>query len=134
MNNKKSTTGGAFFLGGRLVSWSSKKQDFTSQTIGEEEFVVVENNSKQVVWMKQMVKDIRIEINESIFIHCDNTSTVNMSKNLVLCSKTKYISIKYHMPREKFLEKEIRLQYVRTKEKITNVFTKPLPKETFEYL
>ena len=38
------------------------------------------------------------------------------------------------MLREKVLEKEIRLEYVRTKEHIENIFTKPLPKETFEYL
>ena len=83
--------------------------------------------------MKKMLKDIRIELNELFFIHCDNTSTTNMSKNLVLHSKTESILIKYHL-REKAIEKEIRLEYVRTKEKIANIFTKPLPKETFEYL
>ena len=69
-----------------------------------------------------------------IVIHYDNTSTVNMSKNPVLHSKTKHISIKYHMLREKVVDKEIRLEYVSTKEKIVDIFTKPLPKETFEYL
>ena len=52
----------------------------------------------------------------------------------MLHSKTKHISIKYHVLREKVLEKEIRLEYVSTKEKIANIFTKPLPKDTFEYL
>ena len=64
-----------------------------------------------------MLKDIRIEINEPVVIHCDNTSTVNISKNLVLHSETKHISIKYHMLREKVTEKEIILEeYVSTKE------------------
>ena len=62
-----------------------------------------------------MLKDIRIEISEPIVIHYDNTSMVNMSKNPVLHSKTKHISIKYHMLREKVVEKEIRLEYVNTK-------------------
>ena len=83
--------------------------------------------------MKQMLKDIRIEINEPIVIHCDNTSTVNMSKNPLLHSNTKHISIKYHMLRDKVVDKEISLEYVRTKEKIVDIFTKPLPKEIFEY-
>ena len=65
-----------------------------------------------------MLKDLRIEISELVVIHCDNTSIVNMSKNLVLHSKTKHISIKYHMLREKVVEKEIKLEYVRTKEKM----------------
>ena len=59
---------------------------------------------------------------------------VNMSKNSVLHSKTKHISIKYHMLREKVVEMEIRLEYVSTKEKIVDIFTKNLPKDTFEYL
>ena len=63
-----------------------------------------------------MLKDIRIEFSEPIVIHYDNTSTVNMSKNLVLHSKIKHISIKYHTLREKVVEKKIRLEYVRTKE------------------
>ena len=80
-----------------------------------------------------MLKDIRIEISEHIVIHCDNTSTVNMSKNPMLHSKTKHISIKYHMLREKVAKKEIKLERVSTKEKIEDIFTKPLLKETFEY-
>ena len=39
MDEKKSTNGGAFFLGRRLVSWLSKKQDFISRSIAEEEYV-----------------------------------------------------------------------------------------------
>ena len=77
---------------------------------------------------------IRIEFSEPVVIHCDNTRTINMSKNLVLHSKTKHISIKYHMLKEKVTEKEIRLEYVSIKEKIADIFTKLLPKETFEYL
>ena len=75
--------------------------------------------------------DIKIEFSEPIFIHCDNTRPMNMSKNLVLHSKTKNISIKYNMLREKVAEKKIRLEYVTTKEKIVDIFTKPHPKRDF---
>ena len=78
-----------------------------------------------------MLKDKRIETSEPIFIHCDNTSIVKMFKNLVLHSKTKHISIKYHIVRGKIVEKEIRLEHVSTKEKIADIFTEPLTRETF---
>ena len=68
------------------------------------------------MWMKLMLKDIRIEFEELVIIYCDNTSTVSMFKNLVLHSRTKHISIKYHVLREKATEKKIRLEYVSTKE------------------
>ena len=45
----------------------------------EVEYVVVANNYNQVFWMKQMMKGIRIEFNEPVVIHCDNTRMVNIS-------------------------------------------------------
>ena len=92
------------------------------------------NNYSQVIWMKKMLKEIRIDFLELVIIYYDNTSTVGMFKNLILHSKTKYISIKYHVLREKVSEKEIKLEYVSTKDQIIDIFTEPLPKDTFEYL
>ena len=46
--------------------------------------------------------------------------------------KTKHIPIKYHFLREKFVEKTVKLDYNATKEKIVNIFTKYLSKDTFE--
>ena len=80
------------------------------------------------------VEGIRVTFVELVIIYCDNTSTMSMSKNPIFHSKTKHISIKYHVLREKVVEKEIRLEYVNTKEKIVDIFTKVLPKDTFEYL
>jgi hypothetical protein len=47
-------------------------------------------------------------------------------------SKTKYIPIKYHFLWEQVVEKNIRVEYVGTKEQITNIFTKLLPREAFD--
>jgi hypothetical protein len=49
-------------------------------------------------------------------------------------SKTKHIPIKYHFLQEQVVEKNIRVEYVGTKEQVTTIFTKPLPREAFEYL
>ena len=81
-----------------------------------------------------MMKDIRITFKETIIIYCDNTSIVTISKKHVLHFKAKTISIKYHVFRDKVAEKEIRLEYVNIEEQIADIFTKALPKNTFEYL
>jgi hypothetical protein len=49
-------------------------------------------------------------------------------------SKTKHIPIKYHFLQEQVAEKNIKVDYVSTKEQVENIFTKPLPREAFEYL
>jgi hypothetical protein len=55
-------------------------------------------------------------------------------KKPVMHSKTKNIPIKYHFLREQVAEKNIRVEYVGTKEQVADIFTKPLPGEAFEYL
>ena len=63
-----------------------------------------------------MLKDIGITFEEPIIIYFDNISIVSMSKNPVLHSKTKNIAIKYHVLREKVVEKQIILEYIKSKE------------------
>jgi len=49
-------------------------------------------------------------------------------------SKTKHIPFKYHFLREQVLEQKVKLEYVPSKEQVADILTKPLPRETFEYL
>ena len=72
--------------------------------------------------------------NEPIPILCDNTSAINISKNVVMHSKTKHIPIKFHFLQEQVTENNIKLEYIGTKEQVAYIFTKPLPREIFEYL
>ena len=57
-----------------------------------------------------------------------------MSKNSIMHFKTKHIPTKYHFLREQVSQKVVKLEYVDTKEQIADIFTKPLPKESFEHL
>jgi hypothetical protein len=63
-----------------------------------------------------------------------NTSAINISKNIVIHSRKKHISIKYHFLREKVMENDVNLEYVPTKDHISNILPKDIPKDTFEYL
>ena len=49
-------------------------------------------------------------------------------------AKTKHIAIKYHYVRELVEDKQVKMEYNHSKEKIVDIFTKPLPKDAFEYL
>ena len=73
-------------------------------------------NFSNIVLFKQLLEGMKVEIKEPVLMFCDNTSTINISKNLVMHSKIKHIAIKYHFVRELVQDKEIRLEYVHTKE------------------
>ena len=78
--------------------------------------------------------DTQVEYDEPIPIYCDNKSAIGMLKNLMMHSKTKQIPIKYHFLREQVAEKNIRVEYVGKQEQVEDIFTKPLSRESFEYL
>ena len=73
------------------------------------------------------------EVKGPVIIYCDNTSAIIISKNLVSHPKSKHIGIKYMYLKEHVEEKEVRLEYINTTKQIVDIFTKPLPKESFEY-
>jgi hypothetical protein len=105
-----------FYLGECLVSWIRKKQSSVSLSIAEVEYVAATTCCTQVIWMKQTLTDIQVEYDEPIPIYYDKKSIINISKNPVIHSKTKNIPIKYHFLWERVAEKNIRVEYVGTKE------------------
>nr|GFA43767.1 retrovirus-related Pol polyprotein from transposon TNT 1-94 [Tanacetum cinerariifolium] len=58
LDSRKSTSGGIQFLGGdKLVNWSSKKQDCTSMSSAEAEYVSLSACCAQVLWMRTQLTD-----------------------------------------------------------------------------
>ncbi|GJT51653.1 retrovirus-related pol polyprotein from transposon TNT 1-94 [Tanacetum coccineum] len=58
LDSRKSTSGGIQFLGGdKLVSWSSKKQDCTSMSSAEAEYVSLSACCAQVLWLRTQLID-----------------------------------------------------------------------------
>jgi hypothetical protein len=79
--------------------------------------------------MKQTLEDLQISYNNPITINCDNTSAINILKNIVMHSKIKHISIRCHFLKDQAAQKVVKIVYV---EQIAHIFTKPFPMSTFE--
>nr|GEZ32839.1 retrovirus-related Pol polyprotein from transposon TNT 1-94 [Tanacetum cinerariifolium] len=88
----KSTFGEAQFLGEKLVSWSSKKQDCTSLSTTESEYVSLYACCAQVLWMRMQLIDYGYYFNK-ILIYCDSKSAIAISCNLVQHSRTNHIAV-----------------------------------------
>nr|GEX53608.1 retrovirus-related Pol polyprotein from transposon TNT 1-94 [Tanacetum cinerariifolium] len=95
----KSTSGGAQFLGEKLVSWSSKKQDCTALSTAEAEYVSLSTCCAQVLWMRKQLTDYGFHF-DKIPIYCDSKSAIAISCNPVQHSRTKHIAVRYHFIKE----------------------------------
>ena len=90
--DRKSTSGICQFLGNKLVSWSSKKQNSIALSIAEAEYVSIGNCCAQILWIKQQLSDHGLCF-EKVPIKYDNTSAINLTKNPVHHSRSKHIEI-----------------------------------------
>nr|GEU69124.1 copia protein [Tanacetum cinerariifolium] len=129
----KSTSGGAQFLGEKLVSWSSKKQDCTMLSIMEAEYVSLSACCCQVLWMRTQLTDYSFHF-DKIPIYCDSKSAIAISCNLVQHSRTKHIAVCFHFIKEHVEKGTIELYFVKTDYQLADIFTKALPTDRFNYL
>ncbi|CAL9026713.1 unnamed protein product [Prunus brigantina] len=60
IDDRKSTTGGCFYIGNNLVSWFSKKQNCVSLSTAEAKYIAAGSCCTQLLWMKQMLNDYGI--------------------------------------------------------------------------
>nr|GEV65902.1 copia protein [Tanacetum cinerariifolium] len=133
IDTRKSTSGGIQFLGDKLVSWMSKKQDCIAMSSTEAEYVTLSTSCAQVMWMRTQLKDYGFNYNE-IPLYCDSQSAIAISCNPVQHSRTKHIHTRYHFIKEQVENGIIELYFVRTEYQLADMFTKALPDDKFQYL
>ncbi|GJY17573.1 retrovirus-related pol polyprotein from transposon TNT 1-94 [Tanacetum coccineum] len=90
IDTRKSTSGGIQFLGDKLVSWMSKKQNCTAMSSAEAEYVALSASCAQVMWMRTQLQDYGFNYNK-IPLYCDSQSAITISCNPVQHSRTKHI-------------------------------------------
>ncbi|GJZ83209.1 hypothetical protein Tco_0648382 [Tanacetum coccineum] len=129
----KSTSGGAQFLGEKLVSWSSKKQDYTALSTAEKEYVSLSTCCAQVIWMRTQLTDYGFHFNK-ILIYCDLKSAITISCNPVQHSRTKHIAVHHHFIKEHVEKGTIELYFVKNDYQLADLFTKALLVDRFNYL
>nr|GEZ64292.1 retrovirus-related Pol polyprotein from transposon TNT 1-94 [Tanacetum cinerariifolium] len=71
IDSHKITSGGIQFLGDKLVSWMSKKDNCTVMSSAEAEYVALSTSYAQVMWMRTQLQDYGFNYNK-IPLYCDS--------------------------------------------------------------
>ena len=132
-NDRHSTTGYVFLLGGGAICWASRRQPTVALSSTEAEYMAVTDASKQGIWLRTIFSDIGIDTNGPTPIHVDNQGCIDLTSNPVHHKRTKHIDIRHHFIRECVEDNTVEIIKIPTGENISDVLTKSLPWEKHAY-
>ena len=89
------------------------------------------STTSELVWIKQLLSDLGIKIEEPMKMYCDNQSARHIAANPVFHERTKHIEVDCHFIREKVQTKEIETSYVKSEDQLADIFTKGIGNKAF---
>ena len=131
IDDRKSTSGVAYFLGRSIVSWLSQKQKVVALSSCEAEYIAAATRAGQGVWLERLLGDLTDKEPEGVVLYVDNKSTIALSKNPVHHDRSKHIDIRYHYIRDCVEEGKIEVNYICTDDQLADILTKSLGRQKF---
>lgn len=132
IEDRKSTSGMAFYLNEGLITWVSQKQRCVALSSCEAEFMAATAAACQAIWLKKLLGQITGKETGPVTIFIDNKSAIDLAKNPVFHGRSKHIDIRYHFIRECVEKGDILVKHVRTDEQRADCLTKALTTAKFE--
>lgn len=108
LDDRKSTSGYVFEIGGAAVSWRSHKQTCVALSTAEAEYVSLSAAAQEAV---RLIAEITGGDSRPVNIFEDNQSAMSMATNPVFHGRMKHVEIKFHFVREQVTKGHIDLTY-----------------------
>uniref|UniRef100_A0A803LRV9 Uncharacterized protein n=1 Tax=Chenopodium quinoa TaxID=63459 RepID=A0A803LRV9_CHEQI len=131
---RKSTSSFCILLGDSPISWKAKKQQVVARSTAEAEYRSMALTICEVMWLKQLLKDLGLKSLKNTPLFCDNQAALALAENPVQHERTKHVEIDCHFIREKVIEGTVIPTYVKSSEQLTDLFTKVVSTEQYNQL
>ncbi|GJV54189.1 retrovirus-related pol polyprotein from transposon TNT 1-94 [Tanacetum coccineum] len=109
------------------------KQKSTAISSTKDEYIALSGCCAQILWMRSQLTNYGFQFNK-ISLYRDNKSAIALCCNNVQHSRAKHIDVRYHFIKEQVENGIVKLYFVRTEYQLTDIFTKPLPRDRFNFL
>ena len=84
------------FLGGNLITWSSRKQKAVARSNTEAEYRALSSAATDLMWVQHLLTEIGISISQPLVLWSDNLGAQALACNPVYHAKTKHIELDVH--------------------------------------
>jgi hypothetical protein len=125
---RKSRSGHAVIMSGAAVTWYCKKQPVVALSSTEAEYYAMSEAIKELLWIRQLLNEVGMNVNDSSIVHQDNLSTMAIAMNPIQHQRVKHMDVKVHFIRDHLEKKDVKLIYCPTEDMVADILTKALPR------
>ncbi|KFD50326.1 hypothetical protein M514_08826 [Trichuris suis] len=93
--DRKSTSVYVIKLSDSTVVWSSQKQSVVARSSTEAEYVAASQASRELLWLRQLLKDRRIPQTDPALVYEDNQGCIQLVESGCCGARTKHIDVRY---------------------------------------
>ena len=86
----------------------------------------------ELLWLKNILDDLKIKWQEPMKLYYDNKSAINIAHNPVQRNQTKHVEVDRHFIKEKLESRLICTPYVPTHGQLVDILTKGLTSSSFQ--
>ena len=135
----RAISGYVFRLGNSLISWSSKRQTLISLSTYEAELQALITASQEAIWLRHIYSEVLSTSTQDVLpptvLYCDNKAAISQVnvEEMTFKKLTKHIDRRKEWIRQRVGMKEIKVEYVKSKEQLADMLTKPLSGELIRY-
>ena len=121
-------------MGAGAISWSSKKQHVVALLSTEAEYIMQMHAAKEALWLHSFLQELCSAPDDPLILNCNNQGVITLAKDNKFHARTKHIDVRYHFIREAVEDRKVMVQYIPTRDNVSNIFTKLLAKAKFQEL
>jgi hypothetical protein len=106
------------------VCWRSKAQRGVTLSSSEAEYVAISEAVNEIKFIYYLLREIGVEVNLPITVKTDNVGAMFMAQNASSGVRMRHIDTSYHYVRENLEEGIINIEFVKSIENDSDIFTK----------
>ena len=132
-DDRRSSQGYCFTLGSGMISWRATRSPAVALSSCEAELYGGAAAAQELMWLKRLLSELG-HSQDRPTLWCDNSSTVQLTKDPVFSGRSKHIEARYFFIRELSQAHLLQVQHIAGAVNPADVFTKPLLRDRHELM
>ena len=127
-----SVYGYVIYFCGAPIAWKSKSGKSVTLLSTEAEYVAMSEVTKEIIFVKQLIETMGIELHLPIIVRVDNVGAIYIANNYTTSQRTKHIDVRTHFVREFIEDGIIKIVFIKSEDNDADIFTKNTSEELYD--